>query len=92
MVDRKAGLASLAKIRHRTAKEVTAAILRIIKERPDEFKTLTFDKGSVFGEGTTKLAQKLDLMCLITLKFLTIENAVMSISTTCHRQILRIQF
>ncbi|HVZ17601.1 MAG TPA: IS30 family transposase [Terriglobales bacterium] len=48
VVERQTGYAQLAKIRHRTAREVTAALGRIIAVQPELFKTITFDNGTEF--------------------------------------------
>ena len=48
LVERKTGLAKVAKVLHRTASQVNAAIGRIIAAEPHLFKTITFDNGTEF--------------------------------------------
>jgi IS30 family transposase len=48
LVERKTGLARIAKIPHRTAKLTIKAIAKIIKAEPELFKTITFDNGTEF--------------------------------------------
>jgi len=48
LVERKTGLARLAKIRHRTASETNRALGRILSAEPHLFKTITFDNGTEF--------------------------------------------
>lgn len=50
LVERKAGLVIIKKIKSRTALETTAAIIQAIKENPGKFKTITFDNGTEFHD------------------------------------------
>lgn len=53
LVERKAGLVIIKKIKSRTAKAVTAVIIQAIKENPGKFKTITFDNGTEFHDYKT---------------------------------------
>jgi IS30 family transposase len=48
LVERKTGLARIAKVLHRTARQTNAAIGRIIAAEPHLFKTITFDSDTEF--------------------------------------------
>ena len=48
LVERKTGIARIAKILHRTARQTNAAIGRIIGAEPQLFKSITFDNGTEF--------------------------------------------
>ncbi len=48
LVERKSGLNRIAKLKNRTAKAVTQALIRLISAEPDIFKSITFDNGSEF--------------------------------------------
>lgn len=48
LVERKSGLNRIAKLKNRTAKEVTKALILLISAEPDIFKTITFDNGTEF--------------------------------------------
>lgn len=48
LVERMTGAARLAKLPNRTASHATAAMVRIISDEPDLFKTITFDNGTEF--------------------------------------------
>ena len=62
LVERQTGYAQLAKIRHRTAREVTAALGRIIALQPDLFKTITFDNGTEF-HSYKRLERRFPITC-----------------------------
>lgn len=48
LVERKSGLNRIFKLKNRTAKNVTKALIEIIMAEPDKFKTITFDNGTEF--------------------------------------------
>jgi len=48
LVERKTGLARMAKLRNRTAASAAKAIIAIIAQEPWLFKTITFDNGTEF--------------------------------------------
>jgi len=48
LVERKSGLNRIVKLKNRTAKNVTKALIRLISEDPSIFKTITFDNGTEF--------------------------------------------
>lgn len=48
LVDRKSGANRMAKLKNKTAKETSDAIIAIIKKEPRLFKTITFDNGTEF--------------------------------------------
>jgi IS30 family transposase len=62
VVERRTGFAQLAKIRHRTARDVTAALGRIIAAHPAWFKTITFDNGTEF-HSYKKLERRFGITC-----------------------------
>ena len=62
LVERKSGFAQMAKIRRRSAKEVTAALARIIGANRSLFKTITFDNGTEF-HSYKKLEQRFGITC-----------------------------
>jgi IS30 family transposase len=48
LVERKSGLNRIVKLKNRTAKNVTKALIELIAAEPDKFKTITFDNGTEF--------------------------------------------
>lgn len=48
LVERKSGLNRIIKLKNRTAKNVTKALIHLISAEPDIFKTITFDNGTEF--------------------------------------------
>jgi transposase, IS30 family len=48
LVERKSGLNRIVKLKNRTAKNVTQALIKLITEEPDSFKSITFDNGTEF--------------------------------------------
>jgi IS30 family transposase len=53
LVERKAGLSIIKKIKARTATATTKAIVKAIKQNPGAFKTITFDNGTEFHDYKT---------------------------------------
>jgi IS30 family transposase len=48
LVERKSGFNRVVKLKNRTAKNVTRALIDIISAEPNLFKTITFDNGTEF--------------------------------------------
>jgi IS30 family transposase len=48
LVERKSGLNRIVKLKNRTAKNVTMALIALISAEPQIFKTITFDNGTEF--------------------------------------------
>lgn len=48
LVERKSGLNRVVKLKNRTAKNVTKALIHLITKEPQIFKTMTFDNGTEF--------------------------------------------
>jgi IS30 family transposase len=62
LVERKTGLAKIAKVLHRTARQTNAAIGRIISAEPHLFKTITFDNGTEF-HSYKRLEKRFGITC-----------------------------
>lgn len=62
LVERKTGLARIAKLNNRTAKLVLRALARIISKEPHLFKTITFDNGTEF-HSYKELERRFNVIC-----------------------------
>ena len=62
LVERTSGFVIIKKSKSRTAKDVTAACVRGIKEHHDYFNTITFDNGTEF-HSYKKLEKRFSLTC-----------------------------
>ena len=62
LVERKSGFVIIKKSKTRTAKDVTAACSRGIKEHVDKFDTITFDNGTEF-HSYKKLERRFSIAC-----------------------------
>ena len=62
LVERKTGLARIAKICHRTASATNAALRRLLGKEPHLFKSITFDNGTEF-HSYKKIERKYSLPC-----------------------------
>ena len=62
LVERKSGLARIAKLSNRTADQTVKAISRIIAKEPDLFKTITFDNGTEF-HSYKKIEERFKVVC-----------------------------
>jgi len=62
LVERKTGLARVAKLSNRTAKLTARAIIKIISKEPHLFKTITFDNGSEF-HSYKEIEKRFNVVC-----------------------------